>query len=386
MSDFSNISKELSSSLSKEDRKKQGIFFTPKNVRDIVISKIDEYNSSPTNILEPSFGSGEFLKDIEKYNCKVTGVEFNKTIFNRVSKEFKNKNKYNLLNNDFLEFDQKEKFDVILGNPPYFVIDEKNQECMTGRGNIFVMFIYKCLVSHLQKDGLLAFVLPTSFYNCKYYEPCRKYIRENTTILHVENVKAKYIDTSQDTMVIIIKNTPSKINNYILDFSSNVCISPYQKRLKELVEESTTLEELECSVKTGEVVWNQHKDKLDEAQGTLLIYSSNIIDNKLVFNNLLGDEKKQYIKNYKRKPSKGPAILVSRGYGNKYSFSYAVIDKDVEFYGENHVNIITPKNNYCLQTILKSFENERTEEFIKLYTGNGALSKTEIETILPIFY
>ena len=58
----------------------------------------------------------------------------------------------------------------------------------------------------------------------------------------------------------------------------------------------------------------------------------------------------------------------------------------MEFYGENHINIITPKNNYCLNTILKSFQDDRTEEFIKLYTGNGALSKTEIETILPIFY
>jgi adenine-specific DNA-methyltransferase len=386
MSDFSSISKELSSSISKEERKKQGIFFTPKNVRDLVISKIDEHISKPKHILEPSFGSGEFLKDVQKYDCKVTGVEFNKIIFDKVSKEYKKNNIYNLVNTDFIKFSHDEKFDVILGNPPYFVTDDKNTECMTGRGNIFVMFIYKCLTEHLQKDGLLVFVLPTSFYNCKYYEPCRKYIREYTTILHVENVKAKYIDTSQDTMVLVIKNTPSQLKDYIIDFSSNICISPYQKRLKELMEESTTLEDLECNVKTGEVVWNQHKDKLDDEEGTLLIYSSNIIDNKLIFNNLLGDEKKQYIKDYKRKPSKGPAILVSRGYGNKYSFSYAVVDKGMEFYGENHINIITPKNNYCLNTILKSFKDERTEEFIKLYTGNGALSKTEIETILPIFY
>ncbi len=384
MSDFSTLSKELSSSLSKDTRKKQGIFFTPKNVRDLIISHIDKYNKSPKNILEPSFGSGEFLKDVAKYNCKVTGVEFNKTIFDKVVKEFKSN--YNLVNQDFLEFESKEKFDVILGNPPYFVVDTKNTECMTGRGNIFVLFIYKCLTQHLQKDGLLAFVLPTSFYNCKYYEPCRKYIREHSTIIHVENVKAKYIDTSQDTMILIIKNTPSKTKDYIIDFPSNVCISPYEKRLKELMEESTTLDELGCSVKTGEVVWNQHKEKLDDEEGTLLIYSSNIIDNKLVFNNLLGDEKKQYIKDYKKKPSKGPAVLVARGYGNKYSFSYAVVEKDVEFYGENHINVIIPKNNYCLSTILNSFEDERTDEFIRLYTGNGALSKTEIETILPIFY
>jgi adenine-specific DNA-methyltransferase len=50
---------------------------------------------------------------------------------------------------------------------------------MTGRGNIFVQFIYKCLTEHLKENGILAFVLPTSFYNCSYYSPCRNYIRNN---------------------------------------------------------------------------------------------------------------------------------------------------------------------------------------------------------------
>lgn len=384
MDEFTKISRELSSNISKEDKKKQGIFFTPKSVRNIIINKIDKIGLLPKNILEPSFGSGEFLKDVEKYKCKVKGIEKNKTIFNGTKEDYKNNKNYTLINGDFIDFIDEGKYDLILGNPPYFVTSLKNKECMSGRGNIFVFFIYKCLTQHLSKDGILAFVLPTSFYNCKYYEPCRKYIRDNTTILHVENVKAKYIDTNQDTMILIIKNTPNIKHNFIINFSNNVCISPNEKRLKELMEQSTTLDKLQCKVKTGEIVWNEHKDKLNNEKGVLLIYSSNIVDNKLELNNLKG-EKKQYIQDINKKPSKGPCILVSRGYGNKYSFSYTIISSNTEFFGENHVNIISPKNETCMNRIIKSFEDERTVEFINLYIGNGALSKTDIENILPIF-
>jgi hypothetical protein len=62
-----------------------------------------------------------------------------------------------------------------------------------------------------------------------------------------------------------------------------------------------------------------------------------------------------------------------------------LIDENTEFFGENHVNIITHKDKDVLQKIFESIQDIRTEKFIKYYTGNGALSKTELETIFPIF-
>jgi hypothetical protein len=50
------------------------------------------------------------------------------------------------------------------------------------------------------------------------------------------------------------------------------------------------------SVKTGPVTWNEHKDKLtDNIKDSLLIYNTNINNNKLVIKNFKNDEKKQYI-------------------------------------------------------------------------------------------
>jgi len=375
---FSTISKELSTLIPKDTRKNEGIYFTPKNVRDKVISYLENHKFQ--SVLEPSCGSGEFINDIQnKFDkMKIVGIEYNKTIYNKIKNNF-GKN-VELLNKDFLEYKSNEKFDLIIGNPPYFVVSEKNKNCMTGRGNIFVLFIYKCLTEHLKEGGIMAFVLPTSFYNCKYYEPCRKYMYKNTTILHLENVSANFIDTAQNTMIMVVKNTTGN-KNYFIQFDGNLCINPYYNEILSL--KGTTIKELNASVKTGDVVWNQHKSNLSDTEGTLLIYSSNIVENELVLYNLNG-EKKQYIKNLTKKPLSEPAILVSRGYGNKYSFSFTLVENKT-FYGENHVNVITAPNKEILLRIMKSFKDERTHKFIEYYTGNGALSKSEIESILPIF-
>jgi len=179
MSEFSDISIHINQLLSKQERKKEGIFFTPKSARKIIIDFLDNFLLKHNDyrfdtILEPSFGSGEFIEDVKKYEGQIYGVEKNKTIFDETVSKFPDCFLENL---DFLDYNSDHQFDLIIGNPPFFVTNIKNKKCMTGRGNIFVLILYKCLTVHLKKDGLLAFVLPTSFYNCKYYEPCRQYIK-----------------------------------------------------------------------------------------------------------------------------------------------------------------------------------------------------------------
>lgn len=43
------------------------------------------------------------------------------------------------------------------------------------------------------------------------------------------------------------------------------------------------------------------------------------------------------------------------------------------------------KNLDNLNTVLKSFKDPRTLEFLKYFLGNGAMSKSEIEHIMPIY-
>jgi hypothetical protein len=216
----------------------------------------------------------------------------------------------------------------------------------------------------------------------------------------VENIDGGYYETGQDTMIMIIKNCRD-INNdkepsFIFSRDGNNYITPFYKELNSLLEGSKTIAELGFRVKTGEVVWNQHKDKLVNSgeEGVPVIYQTNIVDGHILLDNLKAsknNEKKQYISGYNGTPMTGPAILISRGFGNKYNFLYASIeDTNFKFYGENHINVV-----YCsssgidtskiFQRIKVSLSDMRTQKFIQMFVGNGALSKTELETILPIF-
>ena len=390
MNQFNDTSLQLNQILSKQDRKKEGIYFTPKSARKIIINYLDHFlqihpQTSFDFILEPSFGSGEFIDDVKKYGGQIHGVEKNTIIFEKIVSRFP---ECHLVNLDFLEYTSSEKFDLIIGNPPFFVTSIKNPDCMIGRGNIFVLFLYKCLTQHLKKDGLLAFILPTSFYNCKYYEPCRQYIQKNCKILYVKNIQnSDFHDTDQNTMVMIIQNTSTNKQKYMIEFDSTLCFTPHYREINDLLKGSITLAQLGFRVKTGEIVWNEHKEELDEDEGTIVIYSGNIVENRLVLNNLRG-EKKQFIKNCSKPINTGPAILISRGYGNNYIFSYTSVGEELEFYGENHINIIytdDQEKRRFIPSIMESFKDQRTIDFVKLYVGNGALSKTEIETVLPIF-
>jgi hypothetical protein len=376
---FRNISIELTNHLDKQTKQSQGIFFTPKEARDRVLDIIKSVYPNPNTILEPCFGSGEFLEDIYSTfpSAVITGVELNQTLFNSSSRP-------NIYNMDFLEYIGKH--DVIIGNPPYFVMKKtKDTElCQTGRPNMFVQFLYKAITTNLNKHGILAFVLPTSFFNCSYYERMRHWLYSNVSILKVELLSGSYIETQQDTFLLVIRNTqPIKEQPFFFRIGvDNIYLTPNYKELPNLIKGTSTLSQLGCSVKTGDVVWNQEKDKLSDT-GTLLIYSSNISTGNLVLGNLKLP-KKQYITGFNRSPLSGKAILLNRGYGNsKYKLNPVLIEQD-SFYCENHINVIRGESD-ILSKVMKSLKDSRTQQFIDLFVGNGALSKSEIEWCLPIW-
>jgi adenine-specific DNA-methyltransferase len=399
--EFRSISKKFNESLSKELRMKEGIFFTPKKVRDLVYEKLNEYNVKPLHILEPSFGSGEFLHDLRRIYplSTLTGVEKNKELFDAMLSP-----RIEAIHSDFMEWKTTEKYDLIVGNPPYFTVStegltatekkefmKKHSTCMTGRPNMYVLFLYKCLHEHLAENGYLAFIIPTSLYNCSYYEPLRSYIAKHTQICYMENLdKPGFYETNQETMLLLLKK--GKVNDDYIFRAKNgqLYITPYFKELNTLTKNTTTITELGYAVKTGNVVWNQEKTKLSDT-GTLLIYASNINKDGLKLDNLNSKEKKQYVNGLTKTPLNGPVILVERGYGNTFRFNSVLVDCK-EFYAENHLNVIySPKQiskhtlRRELEMIQLSLKDPRSIQFVNWCIGNGMLSSTELANILPIF-
>lgn len=377
---FRHASVQLTASLSKEEKQNQGIFFTPKEDRDKVFEILDREGVKPTTVLEPSFGSGEFLEDLyERYpTAKITGVELNPLLF-------RSQTRPNIVHKDFLEYKRKHR--LIVGNPPYVVIESSDEtlKCQTGRPNLFVQFLYKAIEVNLAQNGYLAFVLPTSLFNCIYYEPMRRYLFEKTTILAVEPLSGKYLDTAQKTFALVLRKG-KRNDDFFVVRNGNCYLTPHYRELRELLEGSRTLAELGYSVKTGEVVWNQVKEKLSDT-GTLLLYSSNFNTGKVILNNLK-ENKKQYIQDVSKPSLSGKSILINRGYGNADYRLVAVLVDYPAYYVENHVNVIRPTTPYAIENIQKVYESlcdARTAKFIEYFVGNGALSKTEIENCVPIW-
>jgi type I restriction-modification system DNA methylase subunit len=400
---FSQLSHSLTKKLPKKVKKDNGIFFTPLDIITTIYDFISDIkNYEVKNALEPSCGSCQFINFLNKKFDGITirGVEYNESIFKEIEKiDFGDDNKVELVQSDFTKYEDKTKYDLIIGNPPYFVtskknIDKKYAKYIDGRPNIYTIFILHSL-KMLSKRGVLAFVLPKSFLNCLYYDKIRKYINEKYKILAIiYHGMSDYIDTEQETCSVIIQNSrnTSKNSKYAIMFGSNTIFNYNIKKLHQLVDNSTTLDAMGFEVNVGKVVWNQVKPLLtnEKKKKTLLIYSGDISGNKLAPKKYSNVEKKNYID---KKGIIEVMLVVNRGYGKgKYKFNYCLLDMKEEYLVENHLICIRHKDEIEKEDLLelygkiiKSFNDDRTEQFINYYFVNNAINTMELQHILPIF-
>ena len=376
-------------------RKNLGQYFTPKSIRELLLSKLPKKDNA--YILDPACGSGEFLLSCEKYfkNPNLNGFEIDKNLVDVASKLIKNSNIKNI---DALNIDIKNKYDYVIGNPPYFEIrlneklKSKHFEIIKGRVNIFSLFI-KIGLEALKDEGYLAYVVPPSMNNGAYFSKLREYIIKNASLeyLHIIDGADNFHSANQKVMLIILKKTNSKKSNkYIFEKNGITIFTEDKKFLNEVYKNTICLKEIGFGVKTGSIVWNEHKEKLtnDKNNSTLLIWSSNIIDGKIIIPNT--KNKPQYIKNIpKDLIIKSRVVVVNRitGSSKDINIKSAIVDEK-EFVCENHVNVIymskNANQNYSLEDILNSLRDEENIKVMRLIIGNTQVSKTELERLLPI--
>lgn len=105
-----------------------------------------------STILEPSFGAGHLLQKF--MNRNITCYDIDDSIVPIM--EF-DTDRHTVRYTDFLKVDfENEKFDTIIGNPPYV----KNKS-----GNLYIQFIEKCYTL-LSDKGEIIFIVPSDFIKC----------------------------------------------------------------------------------------------------------------------------------------------------------------------------------------------------------------------------
>lgn len=377
-------------------RKKLGQYFTPKSIRELLLSKLPKKDNA--DILDPACGSGEFLLSCKKYfkNPIIYGFDIDKKLINIASKLVKNAS---IKNFDFLNINiNKKKYDYIIGNPPYFElklneeIKKKYFDIIKGRVNIFSLFI-KTGLDLLKDGGYLAYVVPPSMNNGAYFSKLREYIIKNSSLeyLHIIDGADNFHLANQKVMLIILKKTNSKKSSkYIFKKNGITIFTEDKKFLNKAYKNTVSLKDIGYTVKTGNIIWNEHKEKLtnDKNNSTLLIWASNINNGKIIIGYTKG--KPQYIKNISNDLIiKSRVVVVNRITGSSKDINIkAAIVNEKEFVCENHVNVIyTLKNancNYSLEDIFKALQDKTNIKVMRLISGNTQISKTELERLLPI--
>lgn len=386
-------------------RKSLGQYFTPKKIREKLISKLPDsfLNQKNLEVLDPGCGTGEFLLTVKKLldSPNLYGWDIDEKMV-EISREVVPE--VNIEKTNTLKKDLENRFDLVVGNPPYYEfnpdeeIRKKYEEVINGRLNIYGLFIYQG-IKLLKNGGYLAFVNPPSMNNGAYFSKLREFIVRNSNIefLTVLDDAELFHDAQQSTMLLVLKKGENH-GDYIFDKNGVMIFSENANYLKRKFKDKLSLKEMNYEVKTGGLVWNENKGILtDEPEGNVpVIWSHNITEEGLKLDN---HQKPQYADT--GEPSVGPAIVVNRVVGKPGSgeIKAALIPEGMEFIGENHVNVIFPpekkqpllsqngvkleEQKLDLEDILEQLNSPEKLKVVQSITGNTQLSKTELERLFP---
>lgn len=400
---------EYINTTNKNHLKKYGQYFTPKDIID-TLSLHPSFNpskESTVKALEPCFGTGLLIEKIasqlKNFDYQLECVELDPILYQGTKNCIEPHSNTSLIQQDFFNYskDLESEFDLIIGNPPNYEMYKPNKHLKNrfhtviyGKLNIFTLFLYEC-IRLLKPYGHLYFVIPQSFTSSKHFAKLRESILTHTEIIDL----IKF-----DTNSLVLKLRKLTIRENGFQMSKKFVLRRNGRMYFVKKNESvwftqnfptTNISSLGGYVKTGAVVWNQHRKKLfeyplEEFPTIELIRPRNIS----ILNGTLDKADCLFMrptKSYVKYLEKGPFLLVNYVASRNTIKLYVYLEKDpnVKYFIENHLKIIKIKDTHGtlnkLERIKNSLESPKTLEFIQKLFGNTQLNSDELENIIPIF-
>lgn len=238
--------------MAKNKRKKYGQFFTGKELAKYMVSLFDLdipsiTNKSKLTILDPGSGTGilsialiERLESCEYIKCiELTCYETDENVLDTLRENLKfTKRKSrieinyeivdenymvsqsNRFNHTFFENKEPNKYDFIIGNPPYMKIGKDSIEALAmpevcyGTPNLYFLFVARSLLN-LKADSEMVYIIPRSWTSGAYFKNFRKYLLKHgvLTNIHLFNSRDKVFggeDVLQETIIIKVKKSIEK--------------------------------------------------------------------------------------------------------------------------------------------------------------------------------
>ncbi len=400
-----------------EEKAKNGIVFTPEYIADYIVKNtVLNYNSN-CKIIDPSCGCGIFLISTikylhNKYSVKIIDIIENNlygldikseniervkillSLFSIINNEDCIKVKFNLVCSDslFTNWDNIfniDKFDYIIGNPPYVNNHELDNDYIEklkitfkttkkGTFNIFYAFIEKS-DAYINKNGTIGYIIPNNFLHIKSASELRAYIKENNLLYKIIDFKDNTVFSPVLTYnCIIFLNKNNKYFNYAqIDKSSNINLI-----LKNLKFQKKSIDDLKEDgwILTNNIVTNNIKN-IESFPSKLGPYIKTGIatlrDNIYIIDNYDEDNKMYYKihnskKYYIEESSVRDFIKISKYKSakkiEKIIFPYKILNGKTIPYDENELKIKFPLTYYYLKKVKNILsERDKGKEIIPWY-------------------
>lgn len=212
-------------------RQENAAFFTRKDIAFSVIKDLPELkNKKKIKILEPSVGIGNFIPLlVKKYEDKnevifdLVDIDNNSLIVlkNILDKlQLPEKFKFNFINVDFLTYDLNEKYDIVVGNPPYKKITNNQQLLSIYKlaaknnvtNNLFSFFMEKAI----KLGTYVSLIIPKSFVNSPEFNITRDIVREQNLLKICDYGEKAFKGVKIETISFLLETSNKKISETII--------------------------------------------------------------------------------------------------------------------------------------------------------------------------
>ena len=206
--------------------KLRGGYYTPEKIAEFIVDWA--IRTTTDTVLEPSCGDGSFVNAItsklqqmgtsdQAIKRNVTGVELDKTEAQKASRYGAS-----IIQSDFFTYyqnciDDKKKFDVIVGNPPFIRYQNFEEEyrkiafeLMSKHGfhpnrltNIWLPFLVLACKA-LKPDGRVGMVIPAELFQVDYAAEARQFLSTYFENLTLVTFKKLVFDDIQQEVILLL--------------------------------------------------------------------------------------------------------------------------------------------------------------------------------------
>ena len=256
-----------------------------------------------------------------------------------------------------------------------------------------------CAVVLLLRDGgRMVLLVPPSVNNGAYFRRIRRRMLELGRIEDITIIRQSHIFGDAMTAVEIVTMTRTEdgfkknvraSDAWLWDVNgdgSDFVLTDDKTWLSSFCAGKTTISQRGFTVRTGSIVWNQHKAEFSDAGGDSMfrcVFARDIAtDGTLVMSDKLSAPA-HYLPQLAARIACGPAIVANRMVSSIEcpSLRFAMIPAGVRFFAENHANVIiggSVNETKELYDSLMAVKSEDLSRYLRAVTGNSQCSAREL--------